>query len=523
MNKLYRKIIPLLIIILLLPTIILSLYQISSLNQSEKNIEKIYSNELTTILSSINEFIVVYVSDWARSVNLLVVETKNSHAKNFFDNTKKILRQNHPILLLMLADTSLSHQPVVISNYQDSVTTKFQNIVKDLLVINENKVKILFAQNRIGIRKLETISDSELDNNILIIFLLELPKGKSEVCGLLINPEYFIRQILSTKVKAVTQNEFLISISNERNNRVVFSTGKNFSTAVEKQVQLTLLPGFSISIMLKGPTISSIVRERSIKNLILIFLINLFLLIGLWLVRRNFRKETELAKQQSDFVSNVSHELRTPLSLINLFSETLILGRVKDREKEKEYFKIINEESNRLSRIVDKILHFYAIDEKKRKYNFMSENLNLIVKNILQTYGYQIENNKFKVIFEPGNNLPNIQADKEAVVEVVINLLDNAMKYSKDKKEIAIETGAGKDFVYLKIQDYGTGISAVNQKKIFDKFFRVQNGLAHDTKGTGLGLTIVKSIMDAHQGKIKIESSEGKGSCFTLMFKQNNA
>ncbi len=520
MNKPYRKIISLLIIIILVPTIILSIYQISSLNQSEKNIEKIYSSELNTILASINDYVNDYITSWARKLNLLVVETQNVEDVNFQESVKKFLLRNQSIKMLILSDITISRQPEIISNYQDTLSNIFQKNIKRILVSNRNKIKALLRQTEFGSRKIETVTNDKIGNNVLVIFLLELPEGKSEICGLLVDPEIFIKQILSTKINSITRNEFVVSVSNRKNNTKIFSSGENYSTEIEQHTVITLLPGYSVNIMLKGATISGLVRERSIRNIIIIFLTNIFLIIGLWFVLRNFKKETELANQQSNFIANVSHELRTPLSLINLFSETLVMGRVKDREKEKEYFKIINDESNRLSRIVDKILSFYAIEENRKKYNFNSENLNLIVENVLQAYGYQIENNNFNIIFEPGGNIPDVRVDKEAVIEVIINLLDNAMKYSKDKKEIIIKTGFEKDFAYIKVIDSGIGISAVNQEKIFDKFYRGQGGLARDAKGTGLGLTIVKSIMDAHQGKIEVESSEGEGSSFTLMFKQ---
>ncbi|MHB8578651.1 MAG: sensor histidine kinase [Ignavibacteriaceae bacterium] len=523
MNKPYRKIFPLLIILILVPTIILSLYQITSLNQSEKSIEKIYSSELNTILTSINGYVDDYISDWARKLNLLVIETNNSNDINFQEAAKKFLLQNQSIKLLMLSDIATTRPPEVISNYQDSLFSNFRKNIKSILKVNVDKIKVLLEQNELGFLKIETVKSGKIGNNVLVIFMLELPEGKREVCGLLIDPIIFTKQILSTKINSITRKEFVVSVSNLKNRAKIFSSGEGYFAAIEHQAEITLLPGYSLNIMLKGVTISGLVKERSIRNLILIFLINLFLIIGLWFVLKNFRRETELANQQSNFVANVSHELRTPLSLINLFSETLVMGRVKEREKEKEYFKIINDESNRLSRIVDKILNFYAIEENRKKYNYSSENLNRIVENVLQAYGYQIENNHFSIIFEPNVNIPDVRVDKEAVIEVVINLIDNAMKYSKDNKEIIIKTGTEKDFACIKVIDFGIGISAANQNKIFDKFYRVQGGSAQDAKGTGLGLTIVKSIMDAHQGKIEVESSKGKGSSFTLMFKHNIA
>ena len=117
----------------------------------------------------------------------------------------------------------------------------------------------------------------------------------------------------------------------------------------------------------------------------------------------------------------------------------------------------------------------------------------------------------------PGNNL-GVNVDEEAVSEAVINLIDNAMKYSRDKKEIEINTGHKKDTAFVEVKDYGIGISDEDQKKIFEKFYRVPTGLVHNVKGTGLGLTLVKQIMDHHKGKVELKSEVDKGSSFKLIF-----
>jgi len=114
--------------------------------------------------------------------------------------------------------------------------------------------------------------------------------------------------------------------------------------------------------------------------------------------------------------------------------------------------------------------------------------------------------------------VPEIKADSEAISEAVINLIDNAVKYSADRKEIKILTGLERDYVFVEVDDKGIGINEENQKKIFDKFFRASEGLVHSTKGTGLGLTLVRHIMDAHHGEIKVKSKPGEGSSFKLNF-----
>jgi len=278
------------------------------------------------------------------------------------------------------------------------------------------------------------------------------------------------------------------------------------------------LPDYSLGIVLKGETIQNLARERTVNNLLILLGVDLILLIGLWLIYRNIKKEIQLAQIKSDFVSNVSHEIRTPLALISMFAETLEMDRVAGEDKKKEYYSIIRHESNRLSSIVNKILSFSKMEAGKAKYDLEPTNLTKVVDDILKTYDYHLKSKGFTCEFVPNGNLPLIKTDKNAVSEAVINLLDNAIKYSNGSKEIEVRLGESDNEVFIEVQDHGLGISVEDQKYIFDKFYRVSTGAVHNTKGTGLGLTLVRRIMEAHGGSVKVESQAGVGSCFKLVF-----
>jgi len=274
-----------------------------------------------------------------------------------------------------------------------------------------------------------------------------------------------------------------------------------------------------MGIELKEFTIADLARKRTRKNLVLIGLMDIILLSGAWLIFRNIKKTVELSQLKSDFVSSVSHEIRTPLALISMYIETLEMGRVKSPEKVREYYSVILQETSRLSGIVNRILNFSQIENNKRKYVFSETNLNEIVDNATLTFRYTLENKGFSFSFEPDKNLPFIMADREAIADAFVNLIDNAMKYSAEHKDIAVRTGRNDNYVYIEVEDHGIGISANNQKYIFDKFFRVtEKDLANKVKGSGLGLAIVKHIMDAHQGRIDVKSAPGSGSLFRLLF-----
>jgi len=195
------------------------------------------------------------------------------------------------------------------------------------------------------------------------------------------------------------------------------------------------------------------------------------------------------------------------------------MGRVKNAEKVKEYYSVILNETTRLSGIVNRILSFSQIESNKRKYSFSESDINEIVETAALSFRYSIENKGFNYSFKPDKNIPLILVDKEAIADAFVNLVDNAMKYSTEIKDLVVRTGKSDKYVYVEVEDHGIGISEKNQKYIFDKFFRVtETNLANKVKGSGLGLAIVKHIMDAHDGKIYVKSSPGSGSIFRLSF-----
>jgi two-component system phosphate regulon sensor histidine kinase PhoR len=242
------------------------------------------------------------------------------------------------------------------------------------------------------------------------------------------------------------------------------------------------------------------------------------IIIGGLILVKNIRREMQLALLKSDFVSNVSHELRTPLALIRMYAETLEMDRVKTDEKRYEYYRIINQESERLTRLINNILNFSRIESGRKEYKFSSVNINKVIQGVFDMYSYHIEQEGFVLNIELNEQIPEILADTEAVSEAFINLIDNAIKYSKDIKEISVRTGQKDNFVFLEVQDKGIGIEQTQQSAIFEKFYRISSALVHDTKGSGLGLSLVQHIMNSHEGKIILESEPNKGSKFRLLF-----
>jgi two-component system phosphate regulon sensor histidine kinase PhoR len=224
-----------------------------------------------------------------------------------------------------------------------------------------------------------------------------------------------------------------------------------------------------------------------------------------------------LAQSKSDFVSNVSHEIRTPLALISMFSETLEMGRVVSEEKKQEYYRIIRKETQRLTGIVNRILNFSQTEANKKTLSPEVLHVNKEVGDILATYDFHLVNKGFEYSVVQSGDLW-VTADREAFVESVINLIDNAMKYSAAVKRIEISLAKVAEFGLVQVRDWGVGIRAADQKHIFEKFYRVSSGNLAKTGGTGLGLSLVQQLMQAQNGKITVVSDVGKGSTFTLHF-----
>jgi two-component system phosphate regulon sensor histidine kinase PhoR len=169
--------------------------------------------------------------------------------------------------------------------------------------------------------------------------------------------------------------------------------------------------------------------------------------------------------------------------------------------------------------MVNKILNFSRLESGRQKFEFSTCDLNTIARNVLETYHFHLKNKGFDVIYRPAPDLPPIRCDREAIADALINIIDNAVKYSRNEKKIEIKTGTRKNYSFVEVKDYGPGIPKKKQKIVFDKFYRVTSGnLANEVKGTGLGLAIVNEIVKAHKGKVTLNSKTGEGCTFRLYF-----
>ncbi len=275
-------------------------------------------------------------------------------------------------------------------------------------------------------------------------------------------------------------------------------------------------PGLAMAVKFRGTTVSAMAHRFLRNSFYVIGGLSVFLIGGISLTYRNLIREMALTRLKSDFVANVSHELRTPLSLIRLYAETLELGRLPNQEKHQEYFRIIRKESERLTALINNILDFSRIEAGKKEYNFQETNLAELVRNTLESYLFQIEQHGFTFRENIADNLPVLRVDREAMARSLLNLVNNAIKYSRSEKYLAVNLYQANGSVRLEVIDHGIGIPRTEQPKIFEKFYRVEDPLVHNTKGSGLGLSLVRHIVQAHGGRISVESIPGQGSKFVI-------
>ena len=278
----------------------------------------------------------------------------------------------------------------------------------------------------------------------------------------------------------------------------------------------SVFPGLILGIKLQGTTIASISNKFLRTNFLILGALSLLMVGGMWLTYRNVSRELALAKLKSDFVSNVSHELRTPLALIRLYAETLELGRLSNPGRQHEYHEIIRKESERLTGLINNILDFSRIEAGKKEYSFRETDMADLVRTTLDSYRFEIEQNGFQFEEKIEGGLPSLQVDREAIARSLLNLVNNAVKYSSSRKYLGVHLYQQNSSVKLEVVDHGIGIPAGELPKIFEKFYRVGDPLVHNTKGSGLGLSLVRHMVQAHGGEVAVESTPGKGSTFII-------
>jgi two-component system phosphate regulon sensor histidine kinase PhoR len=488
--------------IIVIPIIFFSVYEYSNVRKYEEMIQKVYSSQLEAILNSINKYIDGIFNDWADEIQ----EYDNMH-----ENYSSYRVSVHSVF-------TTNRQGVVFhSNTSDSLFLSIFDL------INKKEIKALQEFYKNDYRKMET---KVYKNWVVVYFIAPGQNNRSVVSGFVIDPLTFFRNDLSPYFQSITEERFNIFIFDRDNlSAPVYTTDRESEpNKVMVRKYFWHFDHFQLGIALKDRTIQELIHDRKKINIWSIIILDLLILIVAIFIYHNIKREVELTRLKSEFVANVSHEIRTPLSLINMYIETLEMGRVKTNEKRAEYYQIISHETKRLTGLVNRILNFSKIENNKKLYTFEKVELNGFMQQLIENYKYHFVNKGFKWNFQPSDEKIMVDIDEEAMSDALNNVIDNALKYSTNTKKLDMQVSIRGSYAYIKVQDYGIGVSAKNKKKIFDKFYRVPSGKqqAYKVRGAGLGLSIVQKIVDEHQGKINVESELGKGSIFTIYLPVNH-
>ena len=245
-----------------------------------------------------------------------------------------------------------------------------------------------------------------------------------------------------------------------------------------------------------------------------IVIVTLLVIFSLW---RAMRAQVKLAEQKDDFISAVSHELRTPLTSIRMYAEMLEKDWVKSQDKAREYYKGMRQESERLSRLIENVLDFSRIQKGRKKYSLVLGDLNNCVKNVAEVMRSYAAEAGFTIQLDLANIEP-VAFDADAVTQIVVNLLDNAVKYARNAqdKTIAVRTFRHGRFVVIEVEDHGPGIPHKQRDKVFDVFYRCEAEATRQTKGTGLGLALVSKFAQAHNGFVELVAAKPHGAIFRV-------
>jgi len=263
-------------------------------------------------------------------------------------------------------------------------------------------------------------------------------------------------------------------------------------------------PGFLfVSVMLLGIFIAAIVSG------------------GMLLTRMTLQNMKD-ARQKTSFVSSVSHELKTPLTSIRMYAELLLSKRIKDENKTQTYLSVIVNESGRLTRLINNVLDFGKLEQGKKTYHYTSFEMDRFLYQMIKAHSIRIKAQGIEIITQVEQGNYEVTTDRDAMEQVVLNLLDNALKYAGNGKFIKFVLDKENAFIRLKICDDGPGIPNAQQEKIFEKFHRVDNSLTSKQPGSGLGLSIAKQILRDLKGDLLFEPMPGNGSCFTARIKHHD-
>lgn len=282
------------------------------------------------------------------------------------------------------------------------------------------------------------------------------------------------------------------------------------------------LQGYGLAVVSANDSSIKELTRGGIKFYVaLIITITIIITLGVFFILHDISREQELSRMKSDFISNVTHEIKTPITTIRSLAENVNEGWITSGEKQQQYFHLIASESEKLGHLIENTLDFSRIESGNKRYQMELISARELIEKTVQRFRVLTEGAVMDLNVEMDPELPQVPMDRAAMEQVILNLLDNAFKYSSQEKYIKVDVKAGKNSLFISVEDHGIGIDRKEKRKIFDKFYRTDTDAVGRITGSGIGLTLVKEIVEAHGGIIEVESERNKGSVFTVQIPIN--
>ena len=533
MRTYYKIVIPI-VVALLIPVISYTTYQFIQRNNEEELIRSIYERQLETILFSVNQSCWDEFNSWVSVLADVMRSSKEALSElrmrtvftNFVDEYTYIAAS-----FIRITEENIQF----FAGEQDRRDSRIRETFDQNMVVRINRViqeyeieieRITRRAERGYVQPFAVKWDSgPTEMKTLLIFPIFSRDIQAQVlAGMIINDDSFVAEVIVPKLNEMEDNNFIFAV-NQQDKGLLYHTEDDDpqSSRYEKRETLWILPNITLLVRLRGTTLQALSRTKIRTNLMFLVAMNVMIVFGVVFLLKGIFAEMKLTKLKTDFVDNVTHELRTPLALIRMYAETLEMDRVSSEKKQMHYYKMISSESERLTHIVNNMLDFSRIESGMKEYKFEYSDLSSIVRQTLKQYKYHLKQHNCRLELSINCHSCMVFLDEEAVIRAFINLLDNAVKFSSDKKRILVSLDEEHDNVVLSVEDFGVGISVSDLKMIFEKFYRVESHMGNSTHGSGLGLSIVKHIMDMHGGKVTVTSKPGKGSTFNLIFPKSHS
>lgn len=369
------------------------------------------------------------------------------------------------------------------------------------------------------------VDEADPNNRVIYRFVADTGANVIGFVGFVVDTDMFERVYLSraiadnmTILAEDVQDNLIVRVSDPAG-RVIAATHDDVGQADVLATRFDFIfRDWVMSARSRYRTVAQVVQFSAITNWLLAALMSASVLGGVLLMWRTARRERRLSRLRNTFVANVSHELRTPLASLAVFGEFLRRGRVTSRQKIVEYGRQIEHESNRLRHLIDNVLDFARIESAAVTYCREETPIEDVVGAAVRAVDVCREQEGFKIFVAGADTvLPCVCVDPQAMTQVFINLLDNAMKYSGRSRAVRVELSQRDGFAAVSVADSGVGIASHDRQRIFEQFYRASGAREGGVAGTGLGLAIVRHIVQAHDGRLELESRLGRGSTFTVL------